>query len=841
MNRSLTARNLKQGFTLIELLVVISIIALLSSIVFSALSTARKKARDAARLANANQIVRALELYSSNSPSYIPAGAGIASTTALGGYVSKNSIDDVNYSTKSILAVLHEGGAYSADKILDPIYGKDNYYLGTCADANSYAVFLKMEQSNLQMSTSTLQKYCGGDAASTLGFNYAVSSAPPANALLAASSASTSTLLASVGDSWTRRGTPFSVSSDGRSSNISFSNNKFIAFDENGAGVRMSSDGVSWQYNTIPYEDAWAPAVYGNGAWVTVGNSGYEKMNSISPAHEVLRSSDGLNWSGVATGLSNSGWTSVAFGNVNGGTFVAVANAGQDNDGQHLAMTSHDGITWTQQLVTTTSSMTNQWSKVIYAKGLFIAIASSCDGDTAHCVMTSPDGITWTPQSTGASIVWIDIASDGTNIVAISMSPVAQNIMTSTNGTTWSLQAGPTDPSGLWRIATSGGKFVAISQIGATAYSSATGTSWTSTAMPLPSTLQRTGIAFGSGKFVSVAKNMNGRNGDVGATLTSPDGLSWTKQSGSGQLQLLSVAYGEPNGSPLFVALSGIGNGKQILTSPDAVNWTAQSVPVDYSWTSVAYGNGRFVAVGDGLGASPGNQVMTSTDGINWVVRPCPNGYWWSITYGAPHGSPMFVAVSDSCSSSADCIMTSPDGVTWNNSMSLPVTDAQLYGVAYGEVAGSPLFVAISGTGSRLGTLSSSDGVSWSYHSNASFNNIWAITFGSGKFVAVDANGNQNYGIHWSTDGVTWNDTSPGPGHWNSWESVAYGDGIFVAVSGDASTDNSAVSTDGVVWQSKQTPDGAIDKAGWSSIAFGNHRFVAVSDSGRDKRVMTTP
>jgi len=52
-----------KGFTLIELLVVIAIIGILASIVLASLNTARRKSRDARRIADVKQIQLALELY----------------------------------------------------------------------------------------------------------------------------------------------------------------------------------------------------------------------------------------------------------------------------------------------------------------------------------------------------------------------------------------------------------------------------------------------------------------------------------------------------------------------------------------------------------------------------------------------------------------------------------------------------------------------------------------------------------------------------------------------------------------------------------------------------------
>ncbi len=73
-------KNKATAFTLIELLVVIAVIGLLASIVLVSLTSAREKGRDARRLQDISQIVKALQLYWIDNDRYpirtCPCGAG---------------------------------------------------------------------------------------------------------------------------------------------------------------------------------------------------------------------------------------------------------------------------------------------------------------------------------------------------------------------------------------------------------------------------------------------------------------------------------------------------------------------------------------------------------------------------------------------------------------------------------------------------------------------------------------------------------------------------------------------------------------------------------------------
>jgi prepilin-type N-terminal cleavage/methylation domain-containing protein len=68
--------NFKNGFSLVELMVVISIIAVLTAIIYASFDGARKQSRDKSRMASLKELQLAVELYKAQNGTYPPSCGG---------------------------------------------------------------------------------------------------------------------------------------------------------------------------------------------------------------------------------------------------------------------------------------------------------------------------------------------------------------------------------------------------------------------------------------------------------------------------------------------------------------------------------------------------------------------------------------------------------------------------------------------------------------------------------------------------------------------------------------------------------------------------------------------
>lgn len=164
--------KLRKGFTLIELLVAISIIGLLSSIIFAGIQNARAKARDARRKSDLNQIRTALILYYDTYGNWMETGSGC-------GY-NGNGNGWFNYEggpyPKSMANCLIDAG-FIPSEIIDPTGGRTSgpnsgyaYMKYHCGNPRRVYVYAKLETSP-QDPTATDGTCCPA-CDSNYGMNY---------------------------------------------------------------------------------------------------------------------------------------------------------------------------------------------------------------------------------------------------------------------------------------------------------------------------------------------------------------------------------------------------------------------------------------------------------------------------------------------------------------------------------------------------------------------------------------------------------------------------------------------------------------------------------------------
>lgn len=143
----------KRGFTLIELLVVISIISLLTSIILSSLSDARKKARDSRRAQDMVQIYNALNLYYDKygclPQPLIPAGTANQNCNTQSNYKNGTN-DNVDYSNTAIGAndsgfmIFLEESGFMPKVPVDPINSTTSRYKYACFPPTSASAGLRL-------------------------------------------------------------------------------------------------------------------------------------------------------------------------------------------------------------------------------------------------------------------------------------------------------------------------------------------------------------------------------------------------------------------------------------------------------------------------------------------------------------------------------------------------------------------------------------------------------------------------------------------------------------------------------------------------------------------------
>lgn len=412
----------------------------------------------------------------------------------------------------------------------------------------------------------------------------------------------------------------------------------------------------------------------------------------------------------------------------------------------------------------------------------------------ADTLYTSTDGTTWTSRALPTNSNWSDIVWAGPHYVLVSSN--SDTCVVSSDGLTWA-NAGTLGIGGATAIAMNVGGRLVVAKGTAFAYSDISGTSWNVGAFAtMTATSSYKNIVWTGTKFVVAA------NGGAGIALaTSANGAVWA--------EIVDTAVGGQPGD------AGIhGQGGHLLSNENGI-----VVMASYSFRYVSSDHGlnwlalnRLAPTLQHKIAGNGNkavQVIKDTARIALLERSGNSLAFTSRYVSVPTlTSLQYVACSGTawivCHNSGGNVVRSTDGLNWT------VIDAGFWGTAANDrlhiVAGVPnCFISITGR------RSVDDGVTWGALAiPASVN---SITAKGNLFVALT--GSSTY--HTSSDnGTTWTQrTAPA-----SVEILFDGNYWMIPVA-DSSSPTGAylhVSSDGINWVTRAAPSD-INPANFNAAA----------------------
>ncbi len=261
------------------------------------------------------------------------------------------------------------------------------------------------------------------------------------------------------------------------------------------------------------------------------------------------------------------------------------------------------------------------------------------------------------------------------------------------------------------------------------------------------------------------------------------------------------------------------GFGTTVITATQAATLYYNSISITTN-LSVSYStniqwNSVYTGTTNIIGGTEPN-IVSITSSPSYLVAVCDNGY----------------------------IINSNNGLVWNsnnydeNYNPVPFDTNTWSSITYGN----NLFVAVarSGTSNRAifmpSDLSSINycGQNSEIVPSALNTNSWtSVTYGNGLFVAVANSGTGNR-VMTSPDGNTW--TIRASAADNNWTSVTFGNNLFVAVASGSTT--VMYSSNGTTWST--TGVTGVVANSWTSVAYGNGYFVAVSSNGTNRSMYST-
>jgi hypothetical protein len=230
-----------------------------------------------------------------------------------------------------------------------------------------------------------------------------------------------------------------------------------------------------------------------------------------------------------------------------------------------------------------------------------------------------------------------------------------------------------------------------------------------------------------------------------------------------------------------FIATKGSGGYVYGITSANGTDWT--EINIGFGTKGFAYGDGTYLVSG------AGGSVAHSSDMATWTtVNNSGTGFSGSgpVTFlnAAAYGNNIFVIGGGE----GRTAVSADKGVTWTLCELAGTTSPYVIfdsGFINTMLFFNGKFIALGGKDNEdAKSASSVDGLNWTPGDNPGVQNPRnspRMIDGGGYIVTVDNNGNAAY----SADGTKWTSINIGFGEGVAIKDIAFGNGRFVAISGD--------------------------------------------------------
>jgi hypothetical protein len=496
-------------------------------------------------------------------------------------------------------------------------------------------------------------------------------------------------------------------------------------------------------------------------ATLAFGAGGASQFIAVDWVPYAVNTLSSLQFTGIASNSSGNASNNMIVGV--GGTINSTSNWGIINSTSNVANSLASGSTSGWSNVAQTNSQ--QWTSMVWGANANLFVAVGATANTCNVAIISSDGNTWSNVPMAAGAAWSGLAYGSNTFVAIAGNVSNLVNYSTTNASSWAnaylpanlLWSSITYGNGLF-LATANSTIVNTSATGISGFNQVTvaniagiGIGFAIRGQTCWNDLTVTGF---NGSNVILSGNLTvsytaaGCNFTSGGYATSPDGINWTYRTLPRQGGWTASVYG--NG--LYMMSQNITIGPLnniILTSPDAITWTPVFGYSSTSTASIAFGIVRnqptWVIT---LGTST-NQLWVSTDSVNWSpVNVSLSGTWTQVAFGQYGGVPAFLLIGRN---TATCYF-SFDGFSWN--LTNLIQSASWRALAYSSTINT--WVALPEYQTYVNRISIPFGTPWIERfagiNSDRWTNFNSIAYGNGTFVAVGASGL----IKTSTDGINW-------------------------------------------------------------------------------------